>query len=249
MAGEDKIPEVVIKTTDLVKTYGEGAASFQALKGVSVGISEGEFVAIMGPSGSGKSTLMNLIGCLDTPTSGQYTLSGRTVEMMSDDELADIRSDDIGFVFQQFNLLSRTTALENVMMPLSYAHRTPGNARVWAEELLHSVGLGERIESMPNELSGGEQQRVAIARALVNDPAILLADEPTGALDSKSGDEIMAIFSRLNRDGRTIVIITHERYIAEYAGRIIHLKDGLIESDEKNGVRHKGAPDEPLAKS
>lgn len=235
---DDKAVKSIIQTTDLVKTYGEGSAAFQALKGVSVGIGEGEFVAIMGPSGSGKSTLMNLIGCLDTPTSGQYALTGRAVETMTQDELADVRSDEIGFVFQQFNLLARTSALENVMMPLAYAHKKRDNAREWCEELLHSIGLGERVNNMPNEMSGGEQQRVAIARALVNDPAILLADEPTGALDSKSGDEIMAIFSRLNKDGRTIVIITHERYIAEYAGRIIHLKDGQIESDELNGVKH-----------
>lgn len=240
MAG-DKSTHPVIQTTDLVKTYGEGPASFQALKGVSVGIDEGEFVTIMGPSGSGKSTLMNLIGCLDTPTSGRYTLAGRAVETMAEDELADIRSDDIGLVFQQFNLLPRTTALENVMMPLIYAHGKRDGARERCENLLRSVGLGERIDSLPNEMSGGEQQRVAIARALVNDPSILLADEPTGALDSKSGDEIMTIFDRLNKDGRTIVMITHEQYIAEYAGRIIHLKDGQIESDNLNDVSHKGA--------
>ena len=237
-AAEDKATRSIIRTADLVKTYGAGKAAFQALKGVSIAISEGEFVAVMGPSGSGKSTLMNLIGCLDTPTSGQYVLADRSVETMAQDELADIRSDEIGFVFQQFNLLPRTSALENVMMPLSYAHRKRDNARDWCMGLLRSVGLGDRIESLPNEMSGGEQQRVAIARALVNDPGILLADEPTGALDSKSGDEIMSIFARLNQEGRTIVMITHERYIAEYAGRIIHLKDGQIESDEHNGGRH-----------
>ncbi len=235
---EDKSAETIIRTTDLVKKYGEGKAEFKALKSVSIAIRQGEFVAVMGPSGSGKSTLMNLIGCLDTPTSGRYSLAGRAAETMTQDELADIRSDEIGFVFQQFNLLPRTSALENVMMPLSYAHRKRDNPREWCEGLLRSVGLAERIGSLPNEMSGGEQQRVAIARALVNDPGILLADEPTGALDSKSGDEIMGIFSRLNKDGRTIVMITHEQYIAEYAGRIIHLKDGRVESDEPNGDRH-----------
>jgi putative ABC transport system ATP-binding protein len=237
LAAEDRAARSIIRTTDLIKTYGEGKAAFQALKGVSIEISAGEFVAVMGPSGSGKSTLMNLIGCLDTPTSGHYALADRAVEAMTQDELADIRSDEIGFVFQQFNLLPRTSALENVMMPLSYAHRKRDNARDWCEGLLRSVGLAERVASLPNEMSGGEQQRVAIARALVNDPGILLADEPTGALDSKSGDEIMSIFTRLNKEGRTIVMITHERYIAEYAGRIIHLKDGRIESDERNGDR------------
>lgn len=231
----------IIRATNLVKTYGEGVAAFQALKGVSVDIAEGEFVAIMGPSGSGKSTLMNLIGCLDTPTSGSYLLANRAVEKMNDDELADIRSDEIGLVFQQFNLLPRTTALENVMMPLNYAHKKKDNVRDFCVGLLASVGLGERTNNRPNEMSGGEQQRVAIARALVNSPGILLADEPTGALDSKSGDEIMAIFKRLNEEGRTIIMITHELYIAEYAGRIIHLRDGQIETDELNGVHHGGA--------
>lgn len=224
----------LIEVENLSKVYGAGDAAVEALKGISMDIEEGDFVAIMGPSGSGKSTLMHLIGCLDQATSGHYGLAGRAVETLDDDELADIRSHEIGFVFQQFNLLPRTTSLENVMLPLTYLRGPSGDGREHAAELLRSIGLEHRIKNWPNELSGGEQQRVAIARSLINDPSIILADEPTGALDSKAGDEVMAIFKRLNEEGRTIVIITHERYIAEYSSRIIFLKDGRIETDERH---------------
>jgi putative ABC transport system ATP-binding protein len=224
----------LIEVENLSKVYGEGDAAVEALKGISMNIEQSDFVAIMGPSGSGKSTLMHLIGCLDQATSGHYGLAGRSVETLDDDELADIRSHEIGFVFQQFNLLPRTSSLENVMLPLTYLRGPSTDGRKHAAELLRSVGLEHRIKNWPNELSGGEQQRVAIARSLINDPSIILADEPTGALDSKAGDEVMAIFKRLNEEGRTIVIITHERYIAEYSSRIIYLKDGRIETDERH---------------
>lgn len=223
----------LIEVDNLSKVYGEGDAAVEALKSVSLSIDQGGFVAIMGPSGSGKSTLMHLIGCLDQATSGHYELAGRSVESLDDDELADIRSREIGFIFQQFNLLARTSSLENVMLPLTYSRGPLTDGREHARDLLRSVGLEHRINNWPNELSGGEQQRVAIARALINDPSIVLADEPTGALDSKAGDEVMSIFKRLNDEGRTIIIITHERYIAEYTSRIIHLKDGRIETDER----------------
>lgn len=223
---------MLIEVEGLTKTYGLGASLVQALRGVSLNIEEKGFVAIMGPSGSGKSTLMHLLGCLDKPTSGTYRLDDLAVEESDDDELAEIRNKKIGFVFQQFNLLPRTTALENVILPLSYRRSTKRNIYDLAREALTAVGLQDRMHHRPNELSGGEQQRVAIARALVNDPAIIMADEPTGALDTKSGDEIMEIFQDLSKRGKTIILITHEQYIAEHAKRIIRLQDGQIVGDE-----------------
>ena len=222
----------LIETRDLWKTYVMGAEEIHALRGVSVEIKRGEYVAIMGPSGSGKSTLMNLIGCLDTPTKGSYLLNGKEVAAMNDDELARIRNEEIGFVFQTFNLLPRATALHNVELPLIYAG-IAGKTRVERAKLaLEKVELIPRALHRPNELSGGQRQRVAIARALVNDPSILLADEPTGNLDSKTGNEILGVFTRLHQAGNTIVLVTHEAEIAAYAHRIIHLRDGQVEKDE-----------------
>jgi len=225
---------IIIRTEDLWKTYEMGEAiSVQALCGVSFEIERGEYVAIMGPSGSGKSTLMNLIGCLDTPTSGQYWLNARLVSELSDDELAYIRNKEIGFVFQTFNLLSRATALHNVELPLIY-NGTPAREREErAQEALRKVDLGDRMHHKPNELSGGQRQRVAIARALVNNPSIILGDEPTGNLDSSTGEEIMNLFERLHQSGNTIVLVTHEHDIAAHAHRIIHVRDGKIERDER----------------
>jgi putative ABC transport system ATP-binding protein len=223
---------VVIKTENLWKTYDMGAIAVHALSGVSFDIPRGEYVAIMGPSGSGKSTLMNLIGCLDTPTSGYYWLNQRLVSELTDDELAYIRNKEIGFVFQTFNLLARASALHNVELPLIY-NGTPASERLEkAEEALRRVDLADRMHHKPNELSGGQRQRVAIARALVNDPSIILADEPTGNLDSATGEEIMALFERLYQAGNTIVLVTHEHDIAAHAHRIIHVRDGKIERDE-----------------
>src|ERR1700687_149687 len=221
-----------IKTEDLWKTYEMGSEQVQALRGVSVDIRRGEYVAIMGPSGSGKSTLMNLIGCLDTPTSGRYWLAGRLVSALDDDELAYIRNKEIGFVFQTFNLLPRATALHNVELPLIY-NGTPSEERLGrAEKALERVYLLDRMHHKPNELSGGQRQRVAIARALVNSPSIVLADEPTGNLDSKTGDEIMALFENLYHQGNTIILVTHEHDIAQHAHRIIFIRDGKIASDQ-----------------
>jgi putative ABC transport system ATP-binding protein len=221
----------MIEIETVTKVYQMGETEVRALDGVDVHIGKGEMTAIMGPSGSGKSTLL---GCLDVPTSGLYKLDGENVEHMSDDELASIRSRKIGFVFQQFNLLQRTTALDNVMMPLSYAGVGGRERRRRAEEALEKVGLGDRMHHRPNELSGGQQQRVAIARALVNDPAILLADEPTGALDSKTGTEIIRLFQTLHRDyGQTVIYVTHDPFIARHTHRIIRLSDGKIASDDK----------------
>jgi len=224
---------VVIKTEDLWKTYDMGqAVQVNALCGVTFEISRGEYVAIMGPSGSGKSTLMNLIGCLDTPTSGKYWLNGRLVSELSDDELAFIRNKHIGFVFQTFNLLSRASALHNVELPLIY-NGTPAAERLdMAQEALRKVDLADRMDHKPNELSGGQRQRVAVARALVNNPSIILADEPTGNLDSATGEEIMNLFNRLQEAGNTIVIVTHEHDIAAHAHRIIHIRDGKVARDE-----------------
>jgi len=223
---------VVIKTEELAKVYEMGAEQVHALRGVSLEIRKGEYVAIMGPSGSGKSTLMNLIGCLDSPTSGKYWLAGRLVSDLDDDELAYIRNKEIGFVFQTFNLLPRATALHNVELPLIY-NGTPAEERIEkARKALERVDLADRMQHKPNELSGGQRQRVAIARALVNNPSIVLGDEPTGNLDSKTGEEIMALFENLYRQGNTIILVTHENDIAQHAHRIIHIRDGRIASDE-----------------
>jgi putative ABC transport system ATP-binding protein len=224
---------IVIQTEDLWKTYEMGAEQLHALRGVSIEIRKGEYVAIMGPSGSGKSTLMNLIGCLDTPTKGNYWLAGRLVSQLDDDELAYIRNKDIGFVFQTFNLLPRATALHNVELPLIY-NGTPAEERIErAKKTLEQVDLADRMMHKPNELSGGQRQRVAVARALVNSPSILLADEPTGNLDSATGEEIMGLFSRLHKSGNTIILVTHEADIAKHAHRIIRLRDGKVEKDER----------------
>jgi putative ABC transport system ATP-binding protein len=223
---------VVIKTEQLVKTYEMAAEEVHALRGVDLIIQRGEYAAIMGPSGSGKSTLMNIVGCLDTPTSGRYWLAGRLVSDLDDDQLAAIRNKQIGFVFQTFNLLPRATALHNVELPLIYSGIPPGERLAKARRALEVVGLGDRTQHKPNELSGGQRQRVAIARALVNSPSIVLADEPTGNLDTQTGAEIMALFSELHRDGNTIILITHEHDVARQANRIIHIRDGRVESDE-----------------
>ena len=225
------MPEKIIHVKNIVKTYKVGTQEVRALRSVSIDIHKGEYVAIMGASGSGKSTLMNIIGCLDTPTSGTYVLNGKDVSSLSDDSLAEIRNSDIGFVFQVFNLLPRNSALENVMLPLVYAGKRKAERKKMAEETLMDVGLQDRMEHKPNELSGGQRQRVAIARALVNKPALLLADEPTGNLDSKISEEIMKLFAEIHRKGNTLVMVTHEEDIAEHAHRIIRLKDGEVESD------------------
>ncbi len=223
---------IVIRTYDLWKTYIMGDQEIHAVSGVDIEIKRGEYVAIMGPSGSGKSTLMNLIGCLDTPTKGLYYLNGKLASDMEDDELARIRNKEIGFVFQTFNLLARATALHNVELPLIYAGM-PSQARIArARDALAAVDLQQRMHHKPNELSGGQRQRVAIARALVNHPSILLADEPTGALDTNTGNEIMSLFERLHHEGNTIVLVTHEANIASHAHRIIHIRDGKVERDE-----------------
>ncbi len=224
----------LIQTQELWKTYSMGTESVHALQGLSVDIDQGEFVAIMGPSGSGKSTFMNLIGCLDTPSQGTYMLNQKNVSQMNDDELARIRNQEIGFVFQTFNLLPRASALHNVELPLIYAGVPVSTRKNRAIEAMKVVELEDRMSHRPNELSGGQRQRVAIARALVNNPSIVLADEPTGNLDSKTGVEIMAVFERLHQKGHTIILITHEDNIAKHAHRIIHILDGTVERDEKN---------------
>ncbi len=223
---------IVIRTFDLWKTYVMGDQVINAVSGVDIEIHRGEYVAIMGPSGSGKSTLMNLIGCLDTPTKGEYFINGRLVSSMNDDELARIRNKEIGFVFQTFNLLPRATSLHNVELPLIYNGTPPAQRIEKAKAALAQVDLKERMNHKPNELSGGQRQRVAIARALVNDPSIILADEPTGNLDTATGNEIMALFQHLHDGGNTIILVTHEHDIALHAHRVIHIRDGKIERDE-----------------
>ena len=228
-----KRDNIVIRTYDLWKTYVMGDQVINAVSGCDIEIRKGEYVAIMGPSGSGKSTLMNLIGCLDTASKGEYFLAGRAVSQLNDDELAQIRNKEIGFVFQTFNLLSRASSLHNVELPLIYAGIATAKRDEMARAALRSVDLEQRMFHKPNELSGGQRQRVAIARALVNNPSILLADEPTGALDSATGVEIMALFERLHLQGNTIVLVTHEHDIALHARRVIHVRDGKVERDEK----------------
>jgi putative ABC transport system ATP-binding protein len=226
----------LIETVDLWKTYVMGTEEIHALRGVSIQIERGEYVAIMGPSGSGKSTLMNLIGCLDTPSKGSYLLNNKQVSQMNDNELARIRNEEIGFVFQTFNLLPRATALHNVELPLVYAGVPSKDRQDRAKGALQKVELGDRLTHRPNELSGGQRQRVAIARALVNNPSILLADEPTGNLDSKTGTEIMALFARLHEGGNTIVLVTHEPDVAAFAHRTIHIRDGQVEKDVRQAA-------------
>ncbi len=223
----------VVDAKDLTKVYKMGEVEVQALRGASLQIARGEVVAIMGPSGSGKSTMMNILGCLDRPTSGEYTLDGESVATLSDDQLANIRNHKVGFVFQSFNLLSRQTALANVELPLRYAGFRNGQRTARAQSALEAVGLGDRIHHRPMELSGGQQQRVAIARAIVNEPAIIMADEPTGNLDSKVGKEIMGLLLKLNKDrGTTLIIVTHDPAVGSQAQRIIHIRDGVVENSE-----------------
>ncbi len=229
--------EEIIKTKDIVKLYVMGVEELYALKGINLSINKNEYVAIMGPSGSGKSTLMNIIGCLDTPTSGIYELNSQNVSEMDDNELAAVRNKEIGFVFQTFNLLPRSNALHNVELPLIYSGMHRSDRLDMAVAALEQVGLKDRMLHKPNELSGGQRQRVAIARALVNRPSIILADEPTGNLDTRTGEEIMQLFDELHRQGNTIILVTHEDFIAEHAERIIKLRDGLVESDSDSHTK------------
>jgi putative ABC transport system ATP-binding protein len=226
--------QLIIRLRNIARSYTLGGETIYALRDISLDIYKNEYVALMGPSGSGKSTLMNMLGCLDTPSSGEYILNGKSVANMNDNELAAVRNKDIGFVFQTFNLLPRSTALENVMLPLVYAGMSRTDRQKRAEHSLTQVGLNDRMHHRPNELSGGQRQRVAIARALVNDPAIILADEPTGNLDSRTSIEIMGMFETIHQAGNTIIVVTHEEDIARHAHRIVRVKDGLIESDEMN---------------
>jgi putative ABC transport system ATP-binding protein len=224
----------LIQITKIKRDFVLGNEIVYVLKGIDLEINKGEYVALMGPSGSGKSTLMNLLGCLDTPTSGSYILNGKDVSKMHDDELAEIRNKEIGFVFQTFNLLPRTTALDNVALPMIYAGYSKSDRTIRAEEVLKQVGLADRMDHQPNQLSGGQRQRVAVARALVNKPSIILADEPTGNLDSKTSEEIMKLFGDIHKLGNTVIVVTHEEEVAAYAHRVIRLRDGIIESDTHN---------------
>lgn len=224
----------VIEIKNIIRDFKLGTETVHVLKGIDLNIERGDYVAIMGPSGSGKSTLMNLLGCLDTPTSGSYLLSGQDVSQMSDDQLADIRNKEIGFVFQTFNLLPRTTALDNVALPMVYAGKSKSERHARAAEVLTDVGLADRMDHRPNQLSGGQRQRVAVGRALVNNPSIILADEPTGNLDSKTGLEIMGLFDEIHKAGNTVIMVTHEEEIAAHAHRVIRLRDGVVESDTRN---------------
>ncbi|WP_339653107.1 ABC transporter ATP-binding protein [uncultured Salegentibacter sp.] len=226
----------VIEIRQITRDFPLGNEIVKVLKGIDLDIDRGEYVAIMGPSGSGKSTLMNLLGCLDTPTSGHYILNGKDVSQMSDDELAEIRNKEIGFVFQTFNLLPRTTALENVALPMIYAGYSKADRVKRAEAVLTEVGLGDRMDHKPNQLSGGQRQRVAVGRALVNKPSIILADEPTGNLDSKTSLEIMHLFDEIHAAGNTVILVTHEEEVADHAHRVIRLRDGIVESDERKEV-------------
>ena len=232
----------VIRTKEISRRYLMGSEVIQALQSVSININRGEYVAFMGPSGSGKSTLMNIIGCLDTPSGGQYVLNDQNVSDMTENELAEIRNKEIGFVFQTFNLLPRATSLENVALPLIYAGYGKSEREEKAQKVLEGVGLGDRSSHKPNELSGGQRQRVAIARALVNEPSIILADEPTGNLDSKTSYDIMDLFAQLHEKGNTIIMVTHEDDIAHYAHRVVKLRDGLVESDTPNAEPTRGNP-------
>ena len=224
---------MIINVKNIKKAYTVGTQEVHALRGIDLSVEKGEFMAIMGPSGSGKTTLMNIIGCLDTPSSGSYELNGTSVSSLEDDELANIRNKEIGFVFQSFNLLAKNSTLDNVMLPLKYAGFNKNEAIQKAKEVIERVGLIDRLDHTPAELSGGQQQRVAIARALVNNPSIIFADEPTGNLDSKTGDEVMGLFKELNSNGQTIILITHEDSIAQQSNRVITIMDGLIKSDNR----------------
>lgn len=226
----------VISLKDIHKSYYLGKQELPVLKGINLSVADNEYISLMGPSGSGKSTLMNIIGCLDTLTKGQYVLNGKDVSKMTDDELADIRNIEIGFVFQQFNLLPRLTAWENVALPLIYAGVAKKEREERAKEILETVGLGERSHHKPNELSGGQSQRVAIARALINNPSIILADEPTGNLDTKTSEEIMDLFGKIHQQGNTVMLVTHEEDIAAYTRRVVRIRDGVVESDVNNPV-------------
>ena len=228
------MPDKIIEIKGLKREFAVGSEIVKALKGVDVSVMKNEYLAMMGPSGSGKSTLMNLLGCLDTPTAGAYNLNGTNVSSLKDDDLAEIRNKEIGFIFQTFNLLPRLTALENVSLPLVYAGYNSEDRKIKAQDVLQKVGLGDRMDHRPNQLSGGQRQRVAVARALVNDPSIILADEPTGNLDSKTSLDIMRLFEEIHEMGNTLIVVTHEEEVASHAHRILRLRDGMVESDLKN---------------